>query len=129
MPKTTDASQFGEYIRHHRKQQKLSIRGLARKADLDSGALTRLENGERNPSLPTLKALAAALEVPLADLFAAAGFDTPYDLPAVDTYFHTRYSHLPEDVLASMSEYCKRLIDECGFDPAGPADHEDERTE
>lgn len=129
MLKHSDTNLFGDYIQHQRERQKLSIRGLARKAGIDSGTLTRLENGDHNPSLRTLKTLAAALEVPLADLFASAGFATPYDLPTVDTYFHTRYRHLPEDVLKSMSEYCKRLIDEYGFDAAGPADHEDERTE
>lgn len=127
MPKNTDINKFGHYLRREREKRKLGIRGLARKAGLDSGALTRLESGERMPAPRTLTALAAALEVPLADLFARAGFATPYDLPAVDSYFHARYGHLPEDVLASMSDYCQRLIDEYGFDPNGPADHEDEQ--
>lgn len=126
MLKHAENNQLGDYIRHQREKRNLSIRGLARKAGLDSGALTRLENGQRAPAPRTLKSLAAALEVPLADLFARAGFATPYDLPTVDTYLHTRYGHLPEDVLTSMSDYCRRLIDEYGFDPAGPADHEDE---
>lgn len=127
MPKTTDTHQFGDYLHHEREKRKLTIRGLARKAGLDSGALTRLENGGRNPSTQTLKALADALEVPLADLFARAGFATPYNLPTMDSYLHARYGHLPEDVLASMSDYCRQLIDECGFDTDGPREHEDEQ--
>lgn len=128
MMKRANKSQFGDYLRHLRQQRKLGIRQLGRMSGIDSGALTRIESDERAPSPQTLQALATALHVPLADLFARAGFATPYDLPAVDNYFHARYSHLPEDVLASMSEYCKRLIDEYGFDPNGPRGHEDERT-
>lgn len=123
------ANQFGGYLKHLREERKLSIRGLARKADLDSGALTRLENGKRAPAPRTLKALATALGVPLADLFAMAGFTTPHDLPTVNTYFHTRYGHLPDDVLSSMNDYCERIISEHGFDPDGPVALEDETNE
>jgi hypothetical protein len=47
----------------------------------------------------------------------------------VNTYFHTRYGHLPNDVLASMNDYCERIISEHGFDPAGPVALEDETNE
>ncbi|HEX3778710.1 MAG TPA: helix-turn-helix transcriptional regulator [Pseudonocardiaceae bacterium] len=127
--KRATTSQFGDYLRNLRQQRKLGIRQLGRMSGIDSGALTRIERDERAPTPQTLQALAAALEVPLADLFARAGFATPYDLPAVDSYFHARYGHLPEDVLASMNDYCQRLIDEYGFDPAGPAAREDEKDE
>jgi transcriptional regulator with XRE-family HTH domain len=126
--KRATTSQFGDYLHHLRRQRKLGIRQLGRMSGVDSGALSHLERGERAPGPQTLQALAAALEVPLADLFARAGFATPYDLPAVESYLHARYGHLPEDVLASMSTYCQRLIDEHGFEPDGPSDHEDEIT-
>lgn len=121
--------QFGGYLKQLREERKLSIRGLARKAELDSGALTRLESGKRAPAPRTLKALSAALEVPLADLFTMAGFTTPHDLPTVSTYFHARYGHLPDDVLAAMNDYCERIISEHGFDPDGPVALEDETKE
>lgn len=127
--KRANKSQFGDYLRHLRQQRKLGNRQLERLSGIDSGALTRLERGDRAPGPQTLQALATALEVPLADLFARAGFATPYDLPTVDSYFHARYGHLPEDVLASMNTYCQRLIDEYDFDPSGPAVGEDETNE
>jgi transcriptional regulator with XRE-family HTH domain len=119
-------NQFGGYIRHLREQRRLSMRGLAKVAGVDSGALTRLESGETTPTPGTIKALAIALDVPLADLFVRAGYITPHDLPNMDSYLHARYGYLPSDVLDSMNDYCQRLIDEYGFDPNGPRAHEDE---
>ncbi|HEX3786126.1 MAG TPA: helix-turn-helix transcriptional regulator [Pseudonocardiaceae bacterium] len=121
-------NQFGGYIRHLREQRQLSMRGLAKVAGVDSGALTRLESGKTTPTPGTIKALAIALDVPLADLFVRAGYTTPHDLPSMDAYLHTRYGHLPSDVLDSMNDYCQRLISEHGFEPGGPSDHEDEIT-
>ncbi|HEU0087708.1 MAG TPA: helix-turn-helix transcriptional regulator [Pseudonocardiaceae bacterium] len=123
-----DASQqFGKHIRHLRKQRKLSIRGLANKAGIDSGALTRLEHGKvQAPQPHTLTALAAALQVPLADLFAMAGYVIPYDLPSIAPYLNARYSFLPEEARASVNDYLQGLIDEHGLDPEGPAAFEDE---
>jgi transcriptional regulator with XRE-family HTH domain len=119
-------NQFGGYIRHLRTQRELSLRGLAKVAGIDSGALTRLENGKTTPTPRTIKALAVALDVPVADLFVRAGYTTPHDLPTMDAYLHARYGHLPGDVLDAMNDYCQRLIDEYGFDPNGPRAHEDE---
>src|SRR6266568_7151681 len=121
-------NQFGGYIRHLRTQRKLSMRGLAKVAGVDSGALTRLESGKTTPTPHTIKALAIALDVPLADLFVRAGYTTPHDLPNMDSYLHARYGRLPGDVIDSMNDYCQRLIDEYGFDPDGPSGREDETT-
>jgi transcriptional regulator with XRE-family HTH domain len=124
------ARQFGEYIKRLRTERKLSIRGLADKAGIDSGALTRLEHGKvRTPQPATLKALATTLRVPLADMFAMADYVIPYDLPSIIPYFHARYGHLPEATLTEIDAYLKVLIDEHGLEPSGPAAFEDESSE
>jgi transcriptional regulator with XRE-family HTH domain len=124
------ANQFGEYIKRLREERQLSLRGLAGKAGINSGALSRLEGGKRpTPKPDTLKVLAAALNVPLADLFAMAGYVVPYDLPSVSPYLRARYGHLPEGALTEIDDYLKRLIDEHGLDPGGPRDLEDETSE
>lgn len=51
----------------------LTLSALADAADIGKGSLSELENGVRNPTLATLYALAAPLQVPLATLLA----DTP----------------------------------------------------
>lgn len=121
------AQRFGDYIKRLRMERKLSIRGLAKQAGIDSGALTRLEHGGvHTPQPGTLKALAMALHVPLADMFVMAGYVIPYDLPSIAPYLHARYGHLPEETLASANDYLQQLIDEHGLDPNGPVAFEDE---
>lgn len=127
--KQDTAHRFGEYIRRLRKERKHSIRGLASRAGLNSGELSRLENGKRNPQPDTLKALATALGVPLADMFAMADYIIPYDLPSMAPYLRARYGHLPEETLSAVNNYLERLIDEHDLDPAGPLDLEDEPSE
>lgn len=119
---------FGEHIKQLREHKKLSVRGLAAKAGVDDGALSRIENGKRLPQAGTLKALASALDVPLADLFVAAGHIIPYDLPSITPYLRARYGQLPEEAIASLDSYLKQLIDEHGLDPNGPRDLEDETS-
>ncbi|GCB48484.1 helix-turn-helix domain-containing protein [Streptomyces sp. NL15-2K] len=117
--------QFGDYLKGLRQSKGLGVRELARRAELDAGGITRIEQGKISPTLDTLKALATALEVPSSDLFTMAGYVTPSDLPSMSTYLRTRYG-LPEETIASVDEYVQRLIDERGLDPNGPAPFEDE---
>lgn len=121
--------QFGAYIKRLRTQQKLSIRALADKIGMDSGALTRLEHGKVSPKPNTLKSLAIALQVPLADMFVMAGYVIPYDLPSITPYLRARYGSLPEEAIASADDYLQKLIDEHGMDPRGPVALEDETNE
>lgn len=118
--------QFGKYLQQLRKERHLGIRELARKAGVDDGGLTRLEQGKVSPRPSTLQALGAALEVPLADLFARAGYITPSELPGMSAYLRTRYDRLPEDALVSIDEYVQRLIKDHDLDSDGPAPVEDE---
>lgn len=120
---------FGQYIKGIRKRRKLSVRELASKAEISPGELSRLENGKRSPRPDTLKALAAALEVSLADLFAMAGYTVPYDLPSLAPYLHTRYSNMPKEKISAMNDYLERVIDEHGLDPNGPLAFDDETDE
>ncbi|MCA1605051.1 MAG: helix-turn-helix domain-containing protein [Acidobacteria bacterium] len=123
------ARRFGEFIRQLREKRRLSVRELASKSGIDSGGLTRLEHGRiLAPRPDKLKALATALEVPLADMFAMAGYTVPYDLPSLAPYLRARYGHLPEETLSAVNDYLERLIDEHGLDPNGPLAFEDEQN-
>jgi transcriptional regulator with XRE-family HTH domain len=54
---------FAARLRELREAAGLTQQQLARSAGLDSRNLSRLENGERVPTWPTVRALAAALGV------------------------------------------------------------------
>jgi transcriptional regulator with XRE-family HTH domain len=115
-----DPQRLGEYIRHLREARQISIARLAAQAGIDDSGLSRMERGKvPYPRPDTLSALAAALDAPLADLFALAGYAVPQDLPSVKSYLRIKYSCLPEEhVIAIGNEvewlaamYCLKAVD------------------
>ncbi len=60
---------IGRQVRSFRTDLKLTVTELARAADLSSGMLSKIENGQTSPSLATLNALSKALHVPVTALF------------------------------------------------------------
>lgn len=64
-----DNIDIGEKVSHIRKQKNLSIRDLAKLADVTPSLLSQLERGLSNPSLNTIKAISKALDVPLFTFF------------------------------------------------------------
>lgn len=68
---------LGAQIRHLRRQLDLTVAHLATGAGISTGMLSKIENGQISPSLATLQALAAALNVPITALFAS--FDEKRD--------------------------------------------------
>ncbi|MBI1384835.1 MAG: helix-turn-helix domain-containing protein [Rhizobiales bacterium] len=59
----------GRAIRGFREERSLTIRRLSEVSRVSPGMISRIEGGRVSPSLSTLKALADALGMPLANLF------------------------------------------------------------
>jgi transcriptional regulator with XRE-family HTH domain len=70
-PERTLEQAIGIQVRHHRKHSGLTVAELANAAQISSGMLSKIENGQISPSLGTLQTLAVALNVPLTVLFAS----------------------------------------------------------
>ena len=62
---------IGRQVRHFRKQLDMSIAELCSATGLSQGMISKIENGNTSPSLATLSALSAALNVPVTALFRA----------------------------------------------------------
>lgn len=71
-PDRTLEAAIGEQTRKLRLRHGMTAAELAREADVSTGMLSKIENGGISPSLTTLKALAAALNVPIAALFESS---------------------------------------------------------
>lgn len=56
-------------LRKHRISSEMSIRELARAANVSSAMISRIENSQVSPSLSTLESLASALSVPVISFF------------------------------------------------------------
>lgn len=68
---------LGSRIRAAREQSGLSLRAFADRAELSPGFVSQLERGLVDPSLDSLRRIAAVLGVPLFDLFADGGGQGP----------------------------------------------------
>ncbi|GAA5234650.1 helix-turn-helix domain-containing protein [Verticiella sediminum] len=61
---------IGAAIRHTRETLRLKLEMVALDAGFDPGNLSRIETGRQNPSIPRLEAIAKAMDVTVADLYA-----------------------------------------------------------
>jgi len=67
----TALENVGPRLRHLRKQRRITLTDLASDTGISKSTLSRLENGQRRPTLELLLALSHAYRVPLDDLVAA----------------------------------------------------------
>lgn len=72
----TEAS-MGARIRQRRLQLGMTLMDLARAAGLTKSFLSQIERGRNSPSISTLRAIAAALEVPMVYFFLAEESQDP----------------------------------------------------
>jgi transcriptional regulator with XRE-family HTH domain len=66
---------FGRAVRKHRDISECTQEVLAEKADIHRTYLADIERGARNPSLESIRRIAAALDVPISKLMRVAEDD------------------------------------------------------
>ena len=77
--------------------------------------LSRLERGAYlNPSPRILIAAARLYSLPLADLYAAAGYVLPSELPALEPYLHATCKSLPSWAIREMVHFCEYIQERYG---------------
>jgi transcriptional regulator with XRE-family HTH domain len=117
---------LGDTVRHRRELLGLSARELARRIGTTDTTVLRIESGASpNPHTDTLSALAEALDLPYADLFAAAGYAVPAQLPTFQPYLRTKYGELPPAAVAELEQHFAEIARRYGTQ--GPLNGEDER--
>ena len=72
---------IGKQVRTSRKRLNLTVAALAKQAQLSTGMLSKIENGQTSPSLATLTSLANALQIPVTSLFR--GYEEQRDVTFV----------------------------------------------
>ncbi len=60
---------IGERLRQARLQRGLTVRGLARAVDVSASLISQIETGKSSPSVSTLYAITAALEISIEYVF------------------------------------------------------------
>lgn len=72
MRKTTNISyvkSFGTHLRKKRKEQKISMETLAHLCEMEYSQISRIELGQINTSISTVKKIADALNIEVKELF------------------------------------------------------------
>ncbi|WP_100464758.1 helix-turn-helix domain-containing protein [Mycobacteroides abscessus] len=120
--------QVADTLRQRREALGLSANKVARLAGIYPSTYWRIEAGQvPKPDTDSLLAIAAALDISAADLFAASGWLRDSELPGLRPYLRTKY-HLPPEALAKLEASVKVIAGEYGISIGhGPAPGEDER--
>lgn len=115
---------LAKLLRERRLELQLSARELARRIGIDNATVVLLEQGKiAQPRVETIRALARGLELPLADIYAAANWLPESALPSLRPYMRAKYTDLPDEALAEVQAFVEELSKKYGL---GPLDGEDE---
>lgn len=107
---------WGEVIRRYRQWKRLSRRDLALRAGISPVFLGEIERGEKDPSSHSLCLIAAALDVPLAELYLRVA--TKLEAPPNNGELHGQTS-LPLGIRETTDDYLEGVSpasDETAFD-------------
>jgi transcriptional regulator with XRE-family HTH domain len=120
------ARRLGHLLRQRREQRGLGVRALEAASGVNVSSIVSLERGDiLTPQPDTLKALAAALDLPVSDLFTVAGWLPAGELPTLKPYLRAKYRQLDEQAIADLERYAERLARKHGG--TGPIGREDEQ--
>lgn len=91
------------FIKEHREKLNISKRKLSELSNISTTEIRRLENGVRkNPSFPTLKSIANALNVRYEDILEAAGYlDAKSESPMTESIISS-LEYLTDDELEKV---------------------------
>ncbi|SHU42681.1 helix-turn-helix domain-containing protein [Mycobacteroides abscessus] len=125
---THHVQQVADTLRQHREALGFSANRVARRAGINPSTYWRIEAGQiPKPDTDSLLAIATALDIPTADLFAASGWLPDSELPSLRPYLRTKY-HLPPEALTKLEASVTAIAGEYGISIGhGPARGEDER--
>ena len=89
---------------------------------VDQAQILRLEAGlVASPKADVLGQIAELLAVPVADLYAMAGYPVPTKLPNLRPYMRAKFASLPTEAIADIEAVIAR------YSGPGPTNGEDER--
>ncbi len=93
------ARELGRLVKRARRERSLTLRGLDELTGVSYGWLAMLERGQMTSPAPSkLTAVAEALGIPLERIDRITRGKLSSELPAIRTYFRTKYRLNPEEI-------------------------------
>lgn len=121
-------SDLAVLLKTARAKSGFTAKEVADRAGIADSNILRIESGDTaNPRPNVLKAIADALRLDLADVYAAAGYVQPTGLPSFAPYLRSKYSNLPAKAQRELEQSFAAIADKYGYEADGPAPGEDER--
>lgn len=105
-----DSKKFGERMKHQRSLQNLSQEALAEAVGQSRINISRIENGERLPSVEVLISIANALHVSVDDLLVDS---LKYPISTADSELHRLLldcNKLEEEILTRNAQELKKIL-------------------
>jgi transcriptional regulator with XRE-family HTH domain len=119
VPPTTKSRQLGKLVHDRRKERGLPLQAVADAAGTDAAYMYRLERGEYHQPRPEILAgISKALAIPLANLYALAGYPITRELPDFEPYLRAK-TKLPEKAIHELQRVFEELQAQYG-DSSGP---------
>lgn len=124
---------IGKKIQELRLKNKISVRKLSATAGITPSMLSQIENDQVNPSINTLRALAAALNTPLYHFFKEDATDQPVVTPNSRKTIGRKdepdvlYELLTPDTQGAI-EFCMMVIPPCSSSYPMPRSHAGEEV-
>lgn len=98
-------------LKQKRTELHLSVNEVARRADVDTGTVWRIEQGMiAKPRAESLIAIGNVLGVNPIDLFTTVGWLTADDLPSLGTYLSAKFSHPPDAVVRHIEHHVNQIL-------------------
>lgn len=108
---------LGELLRQKRKELGFTTYQLANAAGVRNSTVVRFEQGKfAAPRPDKLARFASLLGLPLADVYARAGYLVPEELPTFESYLKTKYQNLPTIAIAELKKLFEDLITRHGIE-------------
>lgn len=125
------AKRLGKLLRERREALGLSALELGKRLDMSHTTILRIESGTfAEPRPDKLARIASALKLPLADVYATAGYGVPDDLPAPRAYFRMKLRDVPTRKADAIGREVEELLTRYGVNlEQGPAAGEDENDD
>lgn len=123
--KPEEIHELATILRTRRETLNLTVREVARRAEIDVSVISRLERGQNpRPRMETLRAIGEVLGIPTADLYTTAAALPAGQLPSLRPYMRAKYRDLPDEAVAEVEQFIDELA--AKHRTGGPRSHEDE---
>lgn len=99
---------LGEILKRKRLEHAMSQQEAADSIGIQRAHLSQIEGGLiRQPSTVLLAKAAEIFSMPATDLYSAAGYMVPDDLPDLRLYLHAKHPDWPDAVALDIEQYCE----------------------